>query len=175
MQCVSCGPKKAATDRIFNLIKTFDSLASYDKHKRGPTFMKKLEEYLKDIDKLFDIFCHSAKQQRNLEKKHKLCMTEDDFKFYKDQKGPTIGKCPPVTKELTMSDIKFIRSQVDHASTTAHAACQPSTSSECREVVFSDTDSAASIDTTISRSSEEFQALNDTKQTSEQNEKTGQS
>ena len=47
-----------------------------------------MTEFLRHIEKLFDIFCIDQKQPQKLEKINKLKMNEDDFAFYEDQIGP---------------------------------------------------------------------------------------
>jgi len=40
-----------------------------------------------------NIFCSDDQQRRQLEKQHLLRMTDQDFEFYSDQKGPRLMKC----------------------------------------------------------------------------------
>ena len=51
-------------------------------------FIYYMTEFLRDIEKLFNIFCSDQKQQRKLEEVNKLKMNEDNFAFYEDQIGP---------------------------------------------------------------------------------------
>ena len=46
-----------------------------------------MTEFLRDIEKLFNIFCNDQKQRPKIEEIIKLKMNEDDFVFYEDQIG----------------------------------------------------------------------------------------
>ena len=75
--------------KIFVLLKTFSSSDRYSKKKHGKSFLQKEAEFMRDMDELFDIFC----SDNQLEKQHLLRMTDKDFEFYSDQKGPRLMKC----------------------------------------------------------------------------------
>jgi len=63
---------------------------------------------MRDMDELFDIFCSDDDQQRRqLEKQHLLRMTDKNFEFYSDQKGPRL-KCFNIVETVTTSDVKFV-------------------------------------------------------------------
>ena len=62
---------------------------------------------MRDMDELFDIFCSDDQQRRQLEKQHLLRMTDRDFEFYSDQKGPRLMKCFKIVETLTAYDVKF--------------------------------------------------------------------
>ena len=84
--------------RILTLVKDFRQIESQSKKgKKGfdptATFNYNMTKFLHDIEELFDIFCNDQKQQQKLEKINKLKMNEDDFAFYKDQRGPRRKKC----------------------------------------------------------------------------------
>ena len=93
--------------KIFALMKTFSSIDRYNKKKRGKSFLQKEAEFLRDMDELLDNFCSDDQQRRQLEKQHLLRMTDKDFEFYSDQKGPRLMKCFIIVETLTTSDVKF--------------------------------------------------------------------
>ena len=64
---------------------------------------------MSDVEKLFDIFCEDNQWRRELEKKYRLQMTQDDFLFYEDQKGPKKARCSRLEEPLTSSDLRFKR------------------------------------------------------------------
>ena len=88
-------------------MKTFSSIDRYNKKKRGKSFLQKEAEFLRDMDELLDNFCSDDQQRRQLEKQHLLRMTDKDFEFYSDQKGPRLTKCFIIVETLTTSDVKF--------------------------------------------------------------------
>ena len=57
-----------------------------------------------DVEKLFDIFWEDNQQRRELEKKYRLQMTQDDFLFYEDQKGLREARCLHLEEPPTSSD-----------------------------------------------------------------------
>jgi len=59
------------------------------------------------MDEIFDIFCSDDQQKRQLERQHLLRMTDNDFEFYSDRKGPRLMKCFNILETLTTSDVKF--------------------------------------------------------------------
>ena len=58
---------------------------------------------MRDMDELFNIFCSDDQQRRQLEKQHLLQMTDKNFEFYFDQKGPRLMKCFNIVETLTTS------------------------------------------------------------------------
>ena len=62
---------------------------------------------MSDVEKLVDIFCEGNQQRRELEKKYRLQMTQDDFLFYKEQKGPQKARCLRLGEPLTSPDLQF--------------------------------------------------------------------
>ena len=62
---------------------------------------------MRDVEKLFDIFCKDNQRRRELEKKYRLRMTRDDYLFYEDQKGPRKARCLRLEEPLTSSDLRF--------------------------------------------------------------------
>jgi len=94
-------------DKICNLMKEFSAIDRYPKQKRKDTFMKKEEEFISKIDKIFDIFCNDLSKRRDLEKFYKLQMTEEDYKFYDDQKSQRLSVCLDKQESLTASDLRF--------------------------------------------------------------------
>jgi len=70
-------------------MKTFSAFDRYSKKKRGKSFQKEAQ-FMRDMDELFDISCSDDQQRRQLEKQHLLPMTDKDFEFYSDQKGPRL-------------------------------------------------------------------------------------
>ena len=67
---------------------------------------------MSDVEKLFDIFCEDNQRKRELEKKCRLRMTQDDFLFYEDQKGLRKARCLCLEEPLISSDLRF-RKKVD--------------------------------------------------------------
>lgn len=93
---------------IANVMDEFSKLLRYPKSKiKHAAFGTKKDNFLKNIDQLFDIFCDQTTQRRKLEKQHLLQMTSEDFNFYEDQKGPRNLKCTNELVPLTNKDIKF--------------------------------------------------------------------
>ena len=64
---------------------------------------------MSDVEKLFDIFREDNQRRRELEKKYRLRMTQDDFLLYEYQKGPIKARCLRWKKPLTSSDLRFRR------------------------------------------------------------------
>jgi len=58
--------------KIHSMVQTFSLLERYPKKKHGPTFQKKLSDFMETSNKLlvFDIFCHDKNCRRELELKH---------------------------------------------------------------------------------------------------------
>ena len=79
---------------------------SYSTKKKGKTFETHLDDFLSDIDKLFNIFCHDRKQRR-IQEEHKLRMNDFDLAFYHDQNNSRIRKCLSVVENPSSSDINF--------------------------------------------------------------------
>ena len=75
--------------------------------KRGKTFETHLDDFLSDIDTLFNIFCHDREQRRIQEEEHKLRMNDSDLAFYYDQNNSRIRKCLSVVENPSSSDINF--------------------------------------------------------------------
>jgi len=46
--------------------------------------MKTLEEFIQDVDLLFDVFNKNEQQRRKMEKTYKLRMNDADWSFYHD-------------------------------------------------------------------------------------------
>ena len=91
----------------FALMKTFSSINRYREKKRGKSFLQKEVEFMRDMDELFDIFCSDDQQRRQLEKQYLIRITDEDFEFYSDQKGPTLMKCFNIVETLTTSNVQF--------------------------------------------------------------------
>ena len=69
---------------------------------------------MSDVEKLFDIFCEDNQRKRELEKKYRLRMTQDEL-FYEDQKGPRKVRCLRLEEPLTSSDLGY-RTRIDKKS-----------------------------------------------------------
>ena len=67
---------------------------------------------MSDVEKLLDIFCEDNQRQK-FEKKYRLQMTQDDFLFFEDQKGPKKARCLCLEEPLTSSDLRF-RKRIDN-------------------------------------------------------------
>ena len=80
---------------------------SYSTKKRGKIFETHLDDFLSDIDTLFNIFCHDREQRWIQEKEHKLRMNDSDLAFYHDQNSSRICKCLSVVENPSSSDINF--------------------------------------------------------------------
>ena len=106
VQCLHCqhnnGDKK-----IVELTKKFKFVNSYPKKKREKTFETHLDDFLSDIDTLFNIFCHDREQRRIQEEEHKLRMNNSDLVFYHDQSSSRIHKCLSVAENPSSSDTNF--------------------------------------------------------------------
>jgi len=83
----------AVKQKIFALMITFSSIDHYSKKKHGKSFHQKAAEFMRDLDELLNFFCSDDQQRRQLEKQHLLGLTDKDFEFYSDQKGPRLMKC----------------------------------------------------------------------------------
>ena len=66
-------------------------------------------QFMSDVKKLFHIFCEDNQRKRELEKKYRLRMTQDDFLFYDDQKESRKSRCSRLEEPLTSSDLLFRR------------------------------------------------------------------
>ena len=93
--------------KIFALMKTFSSIDRYSKKKCGKSFLQKEAEFMREMDELFDIFFSDDQQRKQLEKQYLLRMTDKDFEFYSNQKGPRLKTCFIIIETLTTSDVKF--------------------------------------------------------------------
>ena len=101
---------KAVALRLETLAKSFKKLHSQPKNRRkNDNYSNLVANFMADINDLFDIFCKDNQQRRKVEEKYKLRMTESDFDFYNDQKGPRIAKCLNVVEKLQPSDKTFAR------------------------------------------------------------------
>ena len=118
--------KKQVTDKILILVTEFSKLKKYPKKKRGITYF---ENVVDESHKLFDIFVHDNAKRRELESRHKLKMTEQEYWFYEDQKGPRAEKCLNTKEKITESDLRFAR-RVSGPPLTKFLPCQPSISAE---------------------------------------------
>ena len=72
VQCLHCQHNNRVK-KINELIKKFKFVNSYSTKKRGKTFETHLDDFLSDIDTLFNIFCHDRKQRR-IQEEYKLRM-----------------------------------------------------------------------------------------------------
>ncbi|KAL7631030.1 UNVERIFIED_CONTAM: hypothetical protein RMT77_018684 [Armadillidium vulgare] len=93
--------------RLNNRLKEFSRLLNYDKKKQGPKFKLDASKFIEDSKKLFDIFKKDHKILAAAERKYLLKMTEDDHKFYEDQRTVRRGYCTSKPVPLTTSEIKF--------------------------------------------------------------------
>ena len=73
VQCLHCQHNNGVK-KIVELTKKFKFVNSYSMKKRGKTFETHLDDFLSDIDMLFNIFCHDREQRRIQEEEHKLRM-----------------------------------------------------------------------------------------------------
>ena len=133
-------------DKMYQLMDDFSYLNRFPKGKKrdGPSYQAKIQKFVLQTDKLFDIFCEDPAQRRALEVQYQLRMTDEDYLFYNDQKNLRLGRCIKYVEKLSSSDISFQRKtqlQLDHIPSTSTTASLPS-----------DTESQSSIDT----SSEEY-------------------
>ena len=80
-------------DKVMKIMKNSSQLiAVQKKHKRFyPSHAAKKDQCLSDVDKLFHMFCLDCIQRRESEEQRMLPMTEEDYKFYKDQKSKMSG------------------------------------------------------------------------------------
>ena len=78
------------------------------KHSKSSDVVKE-SQFTSDVEKLFDILSKVNQQRRKLEKKHRLQMTQEDFLFYEDQKGPRKARCLCLEEPLTLFDVRFRR------------------------------------------------------------------
>ena len=70
--------------KLLNYItKKFKFVNSYLTKKREKIFETHLDDFLSDIDTLFNIFCHD-REQRWIQEEHKLRMNDSDLAFYYD-------------------------------------------------------------------------------------------
>ena len=73
--------------KILDLYSNFITLTQTRKNRRNEIFLGKVEEFNKDANKLFDIFCVDTTARENLEKIFGVKMTEEEWRFYNDQKS----------------------------------------------------------------------------------------
>ena len=60
-------------------------------HPKESCISKKAEDFINDIDDLFDAFNQNEQHRKKLEKRYKLRVNESAWNFYHDQRGPRIG------------------------------------------------------------------------------------
>ena len=130
---------QAISRRIFKLANEFQKIQHYPTTKKGAAFEKRVDDFTKNIDELYDVFNKNEQQRKKLEKTYKLRMNESDWNFYHDQCGPRIEKCYLITE----SDLKFI-SRVNQEISNKDLQDQPSTSSHEATALDSYSDEAAS-------------------------------
>ena len=80
-----------------------------EKKRSKPLYVAKESQFMSDVEKLFDMFCEYNQRRRELEKKCRLRITQDDFMFYEDQKGPRKARCLRLEELLTSSNLRFRR------------------------------------------------------------------
>ena len=119
---------QAISQRIFKLANEFQKIQHYPTTKKGAAFEKRVDDFTKNIDELYDVFNKNEQQRKKLEKTYKLRMNESDWNFYHDQCGLRIGKCYLIKEKYTESDLKFI-SRVNQEILNKDLQDQPSTSS----------------------------------------------
>ena len=99
---------------IFNMMAECKAMDHYSKKKHSkPSYVAKKSPFMSDVEKSFDIFCEDKQWRRELEKRYTLGITQDDFVFYEDQKGPRKARCLPLQKPLTSSDLPS-RKRIDN-------------------------------------------------------------
>ena len=109
-----------------------------------------MTEFLRDIKKLFDIFCNDPKQRRKLEEINKLRMNEDNFAFYEDQIGPRKRNCLDAVEPIDQSDINFFQKMPQKQSNSNNTV---STSSSNIDIVIgfeSDTSTSGNPEISVS-------------------------
>ena len=100
--------------KIFNMMTEFKAVDHYPMKKRSkPLYAAKESQFMSDVEKLFDIFGEDNQRRRELEKKYRLQMTQDDFLFYENKKGPRKARCLRLEEPLTSSDLQF-RKRIDN-------------------------------------------------------------
>ena len=128
--------KKVVTDKIMALVQEPSKVRKYPKRKRSETYFDNVKNFVTESQQLFDVFVHDKARRTELEIKHKLKMTEKEYWFYEDQKGPRAAKYLNIKEKLTDSDIRFVKrisnpvskSSTDLPSTSAET--MPSSASE---------------------------------------------
>ena len=139
--------KKVVTDKIKALVQELTKLRKYPIRKKGETYFDNVKNFVIESQQLFDIFVHDEATRTELEIKHKLKMTEKEYWFYEDQKGPRAAK--QLQEKLTGSDacfVKRISNPVSKSSTdvpSTSAEIMPSSASESE----SEMSSIATVDT----------------------------
>ena len=129
--------------KIVELTKKFKFVNSYLMKKRGKTFETYLDDFLSNIDKLFNIFCHD-REQKWIQEEHKLRMSDSDLAFYHDQNSSRIHKCLSVVENPSSSDINFqkrvsqkqIRCDTEVQSSVIEHLLNPLNRGKCHEVSF---------------------------------------
>lgn len=141
--------KKQVTDKIMKeLVQQLGKLRKYPKRKKVETYCNNVKKFVAKSDELFDIFIHDKAKLATFEIKHKLKMTEQEYWFYEDQKGPRSAKCLNIKEKLTGSDFRFARrilnypineTPPDIPSTSADTMVYSATESEISSVDSTDT------------------------------------
>ena len=72
-------------DKISELAKKCNFVEGYPKSKYGPAYNRHVNEFMCNIDKIFDIFCQDSKQRRKQDETFRLLTTDADMAFYHDQ------------------------------------------------------------------------------------------
>ena len=92
--------------KIFNMMTKFKAVDHYPKIKRlKPSYVAKESQFMSDVEKSFDMFCENNQRKRELEKKYRLRMTQDDFLFYEEQKESRKARCLRLKEPLTSFDL----------------------------------------------------------------------
>ena len=85
---------------MLELVDTFNKLIKYPKAKRNQSFEKKVKDFFRNSETLFDIFCYDDKKQSEI-------VTESEFKFFEDQKGLRLAKCIKEQEKLSACELRF--------------------------------------------------------------------
>jgi len=104
-------------------------------------FRKRKQNFYQMLTSCLMFFCDNTAQRRRLERERKLRMTEEDYSFYQDQKGPRVAKCLDVLLPLTSSDKQFMRRSEISSNLSSSSACHSEMETESAADYVSESES----------------------------------
>ena len=123
-----------------SLVAGFSKLDRWHKKKRGSSFLEKEAEFYHMLTSCL-MFFSTTLHSEDVWREHKLRMTEEDYSFYHDQKGPRVAKCLDVLLPLTSSDKQFMRRSEIKSNLSSSSACHSEMETESAADYVSESES----------------------------------